>query len=79
MGRCKPRSCAPCRKPLATVSSWLRCAIPTNWRDFPEIGTYVCSFSFRPPAAQAAAEVLLGEAEPGGRSPVSVPGAELEA
>jgi len=52
---------------------------PYELADFPEVGTYVCSFSFRPPAAQAAAEVLLGEAEPGGRSPVSVPGAELEA
>jgi len=51
---------------------------PYELADFPEVGTYVCSFSFRPCAAQAAAEVLLGEAEPGGRSPVSVPGAELE-
>lgn len=52
---------------------------PYELADFPEIGTYVCGFSFRPCAAQAAAEVLLGEYESGGRSPVSVPGAELEA
>ena len=52
---------------------------PYELASFPEVGTYACSFSFRPSAAQAAAEVLLGEAEPGGRSPVSVPGAELEA
>ena len=52
---------------------------PYELADFPEIGTYLCSFSFRPCAAQAAAEVLLGEVEARGRSPVSVPGAELEA
>jgi len=50
---------------------------PYELADFPEIGTYVCSFSFRPCAAQAAAEVLLGEVEPGGRSPVSVPGTDV--
>ena len=52
---------------------------PYELKDFPEIGTYLCSFSFRPCAAQAAAEVLLGEIEGRGRSPVSVPGTELEA
>ncbi len=46
---------------------------------FPAIGTYLCSFSFRPAAARAAADALLGAADPGGRSPVSVPGTELEA
>ncbi len=46
---------------------------------FPAIETYLCSFSFRPCAARAAAEALLGAADPGGRSPVSVPGTELEA
>ena len=50
---------------------------PYELADFPQIGTYVCSFSFRPCAAQAAAEVILGEVAPGGRSPVSVPGADL--
>ena len=52
---------------------------PYELADFPEIGTYLCSFSFRPCAARAAAEVLLGEAEPGGRSPVSVPGTDVQA
>ena len=52
---------------------------PYELADFPEIGTYVCSFSFRPCAAQAAAEALLGAFEPSGSSPVSVPGAELNA
>ena len=51
---------------------------PYELADFPEIGTYICSFSFRPCAAQAAAEVLLGETEARGRSPVSVPGTELQ-
>ncbi|MCY4061677.1 MAG: hypothetical protein OXG53_04850 [Chloroflexi bacterium] len=50
---------------------------PYELAEYPEIGTYVCSFSFRPCAAQAAAQVLLGEVEPGGRSPVSVPGTDV--
>ena len=50
---------------------------PYELADFPDIGTYLCSFSFRPCAAQAAVEVLLGENESGGRSPVSVPGTEV--
>ncbi len=52
---------------------------PYELADFPEIGTYVCSYSFRPCAAQAAAEALLGEIRAGGRSPVSVPGTDLKA
>ena len=52
---------------------------PYELAAFPEIGTYVCSFSFRPCAARAAAEVLLGEFEAGGRSPVSVPGTDVNA
>ena len=52
---------------------------PYELADFPEIGTYVCGFSFRPCAGQAAVEVLLGEAEARGRSPVSVPGTEIQA
>ena len=52
---------------------------PYELANFPEIGTYICSFSFRPCAAEAAAEVLLGETEARGRTPVSVPGTELQA
>ena len=52
---------------------------PYELADFPEIGTYLCSFSFRPCAAQAAADVLLGQREAPGATPVSVPGTELEA
>ena len=51
---------------------------PYELASFPDLDTYLCSFSFRPCAAQAAAQVLLGEFEPGGRSPVSVPGTELK-
>ena len=52
---------------------------PYELADFPDIDCYVCSFSFRPCAAQAAADVLLGRVAAGGRTPVSVPGTELEA
>lgn len=50
---------------------------PYELADLPEIGTYVCSFSFRPCAARAAAEVLLGKVKASGKTPVSVPGTEL--
>ena len=50
---------------------------PYELSSFPDIDAYVCSFSFRPCAARAAAEALLGHIEPGGRSPVSVPGVDL--
>ncbi len=52
---------------------------PYELSDFPDIATYVCAFSFRPCAARAAAQALLGEIEAGGWSPVSVPGTEIQA
>ena len=52
---------------------------PYELADFPDIDTYVCSHSFRPCAAQAAAEVILGQVESSGLTPVSVPGTELVA
>ena len=52
---------------------------PYELATFPDIDAYVCSFSFRPCAAQAAAEALLGAFKPAGSSPVSVPGTEVEA
>ena len=52
---------------------------PYELATFPDIDAYVCSFSFRPCAAQAAAEALLGDFQPTGRTPVSVPGTELQA
>ena len=52
---------------------------PYELENFPEIATYVCSYSFRPSAAQAAADILLGRRQPGGQTPVSVPNTELAA
>ena len=52
---------------------------PYELARFPEIGSYLCAFSFRPCAARAAADALLGKCEASGRSPVSVPGTDLEA
>lgn len=52
---------------------------PYQLAEYADIDAFVCSFSFRPCAALAAAELLLGEIEPRGRTPVSVPGTELKA
>ncbi|MDE2949806.1 MAG: hypothetical protein OXT68_03485 [Chloroflexota bacterium] len=52
---------------------------PYQLAEYADIDAFVCSFSFRPCAALAAVELLLGEIEPRGRTPVSVPGTELEA
>ena len=52
---------------------------PYELADFPEIAAYVCSYSFRPCAAQAAVDVLLGRAAPRGKTPVTVPNTELSA
>ncbi|MCY4147005.1 MAG: glycoside hydrolase family 3 protein [Chloroflexi bacterium] len=52
---------------------------PYELAEFPEIAGYVCAFSFRPCAALAAADVLLGRAAATGTTPVSVPGTELSA
>ena len=41
---------------------------PYELARFPDIESYLCAFSFRPCAAQAAADVLLGQCEAGGRS-----------
>ena len=50
---------------------------PYELADFPDIDGYICAFSFRPCAALAAADVLLGKAQPRGKSPVTVPGTEV--
>lgn len=52
---------------------------PYELANFPEIAAYVCSYSFRPAAARAAADVLLGRIEPRGQTPVTVPSTELKA
>ena len=52
---------------------------PYELANFADIGGYVCAFSFRPCAALAAADILLGRAAANGKSPVSVPGTEVVA
>ena len=52
---------------------------PYELASFPDIASYVCAFSFRPCAARAAADIVLGRFLANGSSPVSVPVAELEA
>jgi len=52
---------------------------PYELARFPDIDSYLCAFSFRPCAAQAAADVLLGKFKASGRSPVSVPGTDVPA
>lgn len=52
---------------------------PYELARFPAIGSYLCAYSFRPCAAQAAADALLGKCEATGRSPVSVPGTNVAA
>jgi beta-N-acetylhexosaminidase len=46
---------------------------PYELENLPDVSTYVCAFSFRHCAAEAAAGVLLGECAAAGRSPVSIP------
>ncbi len=51
---------------------------PYQLAEYPDVHGFVCAFSFRPCAARAAAEALLGQAEASGKSPVSVPGTEVQ-
>lgn len=46
---------------------------PYELAELPPVPTYVCAFSFRPCSAQAVVEVLCGEFQPTGKTPVSVP------
>lgn len=52
---------------------------PYELRYLPDVPAYLCAFSFRPCAAQAAAEVLSGNVPIRGRTPVSVPELGLHA
>lgn len=52
---------------------------PYELETFPPLDTYVCAFSFRPCSAQAAVDVLSGVVQPGGWTPVSVPGTDYKA
>jgi beta-N-acetylhexosaminidase len=48
---------------------------PYELAQFPQVGTYLCTCSSRPCAAEAAADVVVGRRPALGRLPVSVPGA----
>jgi beta-N-acetylhexosaminidase len=52
---------------------------PYELTELPFVEDYLCAFGPRRCSAQAAAEVLFGEATARGASPVSVPGAGIEA
>jgi len=49
-------------------------AMPYDLMVFPDVGTYVASYSNHGLALQVTAEVLYGLSEPGGRLPVALPG-----
>jgi beta-N-acetylhexosaminidase len=50
---------------------------PYELAELPVLQTYLCAFSFRPCSAQAAVEVLCGEIQATGQTPVSVPGTDF--
>ncbi len=52
---------------------------PYQLAEYADISGFVCAFSFRPCAAKAAADVLLGMRDARGKTPVSVPGTEIQA
>ncbi len=52
---------------------------PYDLGELEDVTDYLCTFSPRWCAAEAAAEVLFGEAEAAGASPVSVPGTDITA
>jgi beta-N-acetylhexosaminidase len=64
------RKLAALQKPLI----WIAFGNPYVLRLVPEIGTYVCSFSYSDVSQIAAAKALAGEIETTGRMPVSIPG-----
>jgi beta-N-acetylhexosaminidase len=47
---------------------------PYDLLAFPELGTYLATYEYTPPAFAAVARVLFGEAQPQGKLPVSIPG-----
>ena len=58
---------------------WVALRDPYQLEQLPELAVCVCSYSFRPCAAQAAVEALLGQITPHRASPVTVPGTEIAA
>ncbi|MDP9380906.1 MAG: beta-N-acetylhexosaminidase [Chloroflexota bacterium] len=47
---------------------------PYDLMAFPELGTYLATYEYTPPALEVAVRVLFGEIQPHGRLPVSLPG-----
>jgi beta-N-acetylhexosaminidase len=43
---------------------------------YPQITTYLVSYGSNPPGLEALAQVLVGQAEPGGKLPVELPGVQ---
>ena len=52
---------------------------PYELKDMSNVSDYICVFRSRWCSAMAAAELLFGEIEPRDASPVSVPGAGVQA
>jgi beta-N-acetylhexosaminidase len=48
--------------------------LPYDLTVFPEVGTYVCTYSILEPSVEALAKALFGEIEFVGKLPVSIPG-----
>jgi beta-N-acetylhexosaminidase len=70
------------KKLVATVAERLVVVAlrdPYELADLPELPTYVCAFSFRPCAAQAAVEALLGDIQVVGVTPVGIPNTNFSA
>ncbi len=47
---------------------------PYDLLAFPQLGTYLTTYEYTPPALEAAARALFGEIQPRGHLPVSLPG-----
>ncbi|MDQ3855820.1 MAG: glycoside hydrolase family 3 protein, partial [Chloroflexota bacterium] len=47
---------------------------PYDLTAFPELGAYLCTYEYDPPALDAAAQVVFGESPPRGHLPVTLPG-----
>jgi beta-N-acetylhexosaminidase len=52
---------------------------PYDLRAFPQIETYLCTYSYRPVSTEALTRVLFGEIEARGVLPCTIPGSSTEA
>ncbi len=60
----------------AAAAPVVACGIrnPYDIRAYPEVGTYLVTYGYRPCSIRAMVEVLFGEIAPKGRLPVEIPG-----